>query len=763
MANITTVLKYSLKTNIVKSILFDIITNSSHYYYTFGRSSPWPTVTSTDEFNNVTIVSSEEDPPSASDNYSYELQVRNDILLSKLIDSNDVAIVTTRRNWIAGIVYDMYDEYSGDRASYTGAQSLDQASFYVITSEFNVYKCLFNNNDGISIIQPTGTDDTSYTSSDGYIWKFMYTIPLALRNKFLTTSYMPVLSALSNQFYSSGSITNYTIAAAGKNYTQTYYKVKNFNIINSGGDYVDGDITITFGAPTSGVGGATTAVASVNQFGTSGQILQITVSNPGSGYSSPPVPTITSTSGSGFRYSIDYDKDTTSGYTELVVNGDGYNKDNPYSVKTVNIIDRGVFSAPVVGEIFSYPEPDLPGGQKPDISVTFRPIDTEYEIDTITVNFGGYGYSYPLIFGTNVFASALTSGALSAADLDLNENSQKNQAELLPLINASGEIQAIKIVNSGYGYTYASVSIVSKKNVDGSLVDVNSTNTPGFVAGSVLLNFTVGDIDSKQSNVELFAVDGSIEVVKVDFGGFGYTANTTISISGDGTGCTAEAVIVNSTIDKIIVTNKGSGYTNATATIVGTTGEVNPAILRPIISPQGGHGKDCIAELYAKTLSFVSRLSSEKNQGLSPSNDYRQLTIVKNPKTYNADDFYVNGIGSTCAVFVCAVNTNNTTTYNNLSIDDVIYYSSTRAFNLIEKTLIDNKYYLLVQPLNNYIPSRGSNVYKISGASTYEINVSSIVYPDMNKYSGEMLYIDNRTSFAPSEEQSIALSTLISF
>ena len=54
---------------------------------------------------------------------------------------------------------------------------------------------------------------------DGYMWKYLYSIPIALRNKFLTDQYMPVVNALRGQFYSGGQLVNTVIQNAGSGYT----------------------------------------------------------------------------------------------------------------------------------------------------------------------------------------------------------------------------------------------------------------------------------------------------------------------------------------------------------------------------------------------------------------------------------------------------------------------------------------------------------------------------------------------------------------
>jgi len=769
----SSILKFSLKTNIVKSIFFEIVSKVSRYYYTFGKSTPWPTITEIGTDNIPYVVSNEDNPPAASDTYNYELDTRREISYAKYIDSNDAAVVVQRYNWVAGRVYDQYDQYSDDYLSFNGSPSLEQAVFYVLTDEFNVYKCLYNNKNSISFDKPTGTSSDPIIMNDGYIWKFMYSIPLSLRNKFLTSTFMPVVTALTNQFYSNGSINSYSIESRGSKYIKNAWKIKRFIIVSGGANYDIGDVTITFPEAT---GSGVTAEAEVVALNSAGGITEILVTEPGAGYEYQPQPTITSTIGSGLDYFIEYEKDL-SAYTELKLIGDGYNENNPYSLKTVTLLDRGTFTAVNIpsGFTFTFPAPKLAYGRLPEVDVTFRLKENEtdlYEVDEIIVTDTGYGYTEKLIFGQNVTAQALTSYGFSC---DLNEQTQKNEAELIPLINSSGEIEAIEISTNapGVGYTYGIIEVIGKKTVLMIPEDPNSTNlvdlsndpnafgyTEGFEKANVILNFSIGDIDSKQSNVELLAVDGAIPVIEVDVAGNGYPPQTIISVTGDGVGCTAEAIIVSGQISKIIVTNPGSGYTYAQ--VVAEGGGVN-SVLRPIISPRGGHGKDVISELYAKTLMLVSRLSLEKNQAIEITNDFRQITILKNPKQYGSELFFKKVIGSAAIVLECDVIPTNSASYSFFNVDDTLYTAGNKRLILLEKTLINNKYYLLAQVVDNYIPPNGSTVFKIDGNTSYVMSVTRVNLPDFNKYSGEMLYTDNRIKFASTPEQTIVLSTLITF
>jgi hypothetical protein len=73
-------------------------------------------------------------------------------------------------------------------------------TFYVRNNRDQVFKCLFNGNNSPSTVEPTIDIDGQLpenafiVTSDGYKWKYMYTIPPGLKQKFFTSKWMPVVS-----------------------------------------------------------------------------------------------------------------------------------------------------------------------------------------------------------------------------------------------------------------------------------------------------------------------------------------------------------------------------------------------------------------------------------------------------------------------------------------------------------------------------------------------------------------------------------------
>ena len=139
------------------------------YYVVLANNAEWE--------NEPTPV----DPPDNEQYLHYEAHRR--FIGGKKVDNNDVSHVTLRYNWTSGTIYSMYRD--------TDTDMYDRA-FYVMTDEFNVYKCLYNNKGSASTVKPTGYSTTPFTTSDGYTWKYMYTISLGEANKFLTTIHIPV-------------------------------------------------------------------------------------------------------------------------------------------------------------------------------------------------------------------------------------------------------------------------------------------------------------------------------------------------------------------------------------------------------------------------------------------------------------------------------------------------------------------------------------------------------------------------------------------
>ena len=145
------------------------------------------------------------------------------------------------------------------QAANSGATNLFDATFYVMSSTFNVYKVLDNNGNAASTVEPTGTSSSILTTGDGYKWKYMYTLSATQQANFLSTDFMAVA-------------TNSTVASAAVDGAVNIVKIKTAGSGGSDGSHASVPIR------GDGSNGACTVTVS------SGAVTAVTVTNVGSGY-----------------------------------------------------------------------------------------------------------------------------------------------------------------------------------------------------------------------------------------------------------------------------------------------------------------------------------------------------------------------------------------------------------------------------------------------------------------------------------------------
>lgn len=143
---------------------------------------------------NHVPYANESSPNSIVDSVSDEKSVWDNMYAAKKITGNDVELVIPRINWTTGKRYKQFD----DKISVDTLLTADSGSggnsqpMYILTSARNVYKCLSNNANSISTVEPSGdftTANGTIFTADGFIWKYLYNVKPS--NRFLTSDWIP--------------------------------------------------------------------------------------------------------------------------------------------------------------------------------------------------------------------------------------------------------------------------------------------------------------------------------------------------------------------------------------------------------------------------------------------------------------------------------------------------------------------------------------------------------------------------------------------
>lgn len=223
----------------------------------------------------------ESEPPQPQETQKYIKEVFKNMFVMKQITTNDMSPVIERIDWTSGETYSYYR----DDVNMFELDVNDTIArrFYVRNRFDQVFKCLWNNNDGTATDEPRfepGTFNANliYTGSDGYKWKYMYTITSGSKLKFMDDAWMPVPYA--------------TTPPNPVQSTKTFGSIDVINIVEGGSGYDLGTSPIFITVTGDGTGVTANAVVDA------GVITDVTVANTGYDFSYANV-SITSATGSG--------------------------------------------------------------------------------------------------------------------------------------------------------------------------------------------------------------------------------------------------------------------------------------------------------------------------------------------------------------------------------------------------------------------------------------------------------------------------------
>jgi hypothetical protein len=138
------------------------------------------------------IMGSSIDKPNSIANTQFEKrEFERRVIFGNKVGVDEIRYMFNINNWAAGTVYDDFDD--------TQDASLLNMIVTVVNDEGNyyVFKCLDNNNSGPSTSAPSLNEiDTStyelIISSDGYVWKYMFSVTSAEAQVFATTDSLPL-------------------------------------------------------------------------------------------------------------------------------------------------------------------------------------------------------------------------------------------------------------------------------------------------------------------------------------------------------------------------------------------------------------------------------------------------------------------------------------------------------------------------------------------------------------------------------------------
>ena len=297
------------------------------------------------------------------------------------------------------------------------------------------------------------------------------------------------------------------------------------------------------------------------------------------------------------------------------------------------------------------------------------------------------------------------------------------------------------------------------------------------------------------TDVKAAAVDGSIDTVVIKNGGTGYVDNNTtgytnVPVRGDwaqngGTQALATVKVTSGAVSEVTITNAGAGYTYAYINVNNTeiTGIGAPgteAVLEVIIPPSGGHGDNIYKELGTKRVMINSRVQYDENLEFTVDTDFRRIGILRDPleagggaasgTTYNALTA-IKFPSGTSASF--NVDETVTQTGTGASGKVVSWDSGTKILKVYQSSY---EHIATGNQGGDLTPFSGGNAVTGAGSgsvetpdTTYSLTTSNLTFangystPEVKKYTGDIIYVENRRTVSRSIDQIEDVKLVVEF
>lgn len=305
-----------------------------------------------------------------------------------------------------------------------------------------------------------------------------------------------------------------------------------------------------------------------------------------------------------------------------------------------------------------------------------------------------------------------------------------------------GEVTAINMTAYGSGYTYARV-----------ILSGGSPSTPA----------------KGRPVVSPSATGREIESIDVISGGTSYpNGSLSLTITGDGYNATATATVTGGVIQpNPTIDTPGYNYTEASVEPVSTTAGDAAEMVVEFSAPSGGFGYDPVMELNGYYIMYNIFITGDENPAAGfngdfiPANNYRQMIILKNPL----------GIGTPQKAFTdttgIALESHIVTAGGTWVLDDVITGATSGAKAIIDyyDASTETLFYHQNQTtgFKNFTDGETLNGAGISSGSISAVASSANKPGEIDKYSGTVLYLENRVAVSRAADQTEDIKLVIEY
>jgi len=282
--------------------------------------------------------------------------------------------------------------------------------------------------------------------------------------------------------------------------------------------------------------------------------------------------------------------------------------------------------------------------------------------------------------------------------------------------------------------------------------------------------------DVEQLAIQTAAITGrQIIGFSLDSGGAGYTSNPTVTITGDGHvgstgGAKASAVQSGGAIVKITLDDDSAGALNlirmgqnfnfASIALTGGGSPTKVATGKVIFGPKAGLGADPRDDLRARAIMFNAKPVGTEDGEFIVGNSFRQIGLIRNPLKPNGDAFTASDGNSLRRLQLASVSsaftqrsivtggTSGAKAFVNKTDADEIWYHQTESTGFIQ--------FQEAEAVTDAAGGAGT-----TQAAGTDGDTDAYAEPLVDKFTGDLLYIENRAAVVRAADQTEDIKVII--
>jgi hypothetical protein len=327
-----------------------------------------------------------------------------------------------------------------------------------------------------------------------------------------------------------------------------------------------------------------------------------------------------------------------------------------------------------------------------------------------------------------------------------------------------GSLNKIVVTNKGNGYYNTTVNVDS------------------FVSGTNIIRVSDPDIFFPNSNIKIDMSISGIGILQgthitalnnttnqivlsqptISSGGGGtsnniISINTRIVIDGDGTETITTPRLVDGQIEKIDVINAGINFTRANVIIYGSG---SGAAARVVLPPKFGHGFNPANELGAKDVMINKRIGevdSTENNKIPNETKFREYGLLISPYKYGSNVRVSDANANTVVSLTTDVTVLAGTEYE---VGELVYQGLPSNPSFKGSVVSQDSFVIRLTQVEGTI-ALGTRL--IGANSDISRPTVSIKYPDLEPYTGDILYTKNISAIQRSDGQAEEFKLIFQF